>query len=110
MESSSADLSPSKPSWFTPERLLVIFCAINLINYVDRGAIASNGVNGSRGSCSKSGTCTSGRGIQGDFNLNDFEDGVLSSAFMVGLLVACPIFASLAKRKMDGAEKKGPLK
>lgn len=30
--------------------------------------------------------------------MNYFEDGVLSSAFMVGLLVASPIFASLAKR------------
>ena len=35
---------------------------------------------------------------RGDFNLNNFEDGILSSAFMVGLLVASPIFASLAKR------------
>ncbi|PNT61519.1 hypothetical protein BRADI_5g16257v3 [Brachypodium distachyon] len=73
-----------------------MFCIINMLNYVDRGVIASNGVNGSRGSCS-GGTCTSGSGIQGDFNLNNFEDGVLSSAFMVGLLVASPIFASLAK-------------
>ncbi|XP_050210106.1 probable sphingolipid transporter spinster homolog 2 [Mercurialis annua] len=88
--------SAPQPSWFTPKRLLVIFCIINLINYVDRGAIASNGVNGSRRSC-KGGTCTSGSGIQGDFKLNNFEDGVLSSAFMVGLLVASPIFASLAK-------------
>lgn len=70
---------------------------INLLNYVDRGAIASNGVNGSQGSCSESGECTSGSGIQGDFSLSNFEDGVLSSAFMVGLLVASPIFASLAK-------------
>uniref|UniRef100_A0ACD5USL8 Uncharacterized protein n=1 Tax=Avena sativa TaxID=4498 RepID=A0ACD5USL8_AVESA len=85
-----------KPSWFTPKRLLVMFCIINMLNYVDRGVIASNGVNGSRGSCS-GGTCSSGSGIQGDFNLNNFEDGVLSSAFMVGLLVASPIFASLAK-------------
>ncbi|XP_027364774.1 probable sphingolipid transporter spinster homolog 2 isoform X2 [Abrus precatorius] len=84
-------------SWFTPKRLLAIFCVINLLNYVDRGAIASNGVNGSRGTCTDGGTCTSGTGIQGDFNLNNFEDGVLSSAFMVGLLVASPIFASLAK-------------
>lgn len=45
-------------------RLLGIFCVINLINYVDRGAIASNGVNGSSGSCTKSGACTSGTGIQ----------------------------------------------
>lgn len=35
---------------------------------------------------------------RGDFNLNNFQDGVLSSAFMVGLLVASPIFASLSKR------------
>jgi len=35
---------------------------------------------------------------RGEFKLNNFEDGVLSSAFMVGLLVASPIFASLAKR------------
>lgn len=90
------DTTPA-PSWFTPKRLLVIFCVINLLNYVDRGAIASNGVNGSRRTCTKSGTCSSGSGIQGDFNLNNFEDGILSSAFMVGLLLASPIFASLAK-------------
>ncbi|KAK1275321.1 hypothetical protein QJS04_geneDACA015919 [Acorus gramineus] len=34
---------------------------------------------------------------RGDFKLSYFEDGVLSSAFMVGLLVASPIFASLAR-------------
>lgn len=45
-------------------RLLVIFCVINLINYVDRGAIASNGVNGTLGTCTEGGTCTSGTGIQ----------------------------------------------
>ncbi|KAL0376024.1 UNVERIFIED_CONTAM: putative sphingolipid transporter spinster2 [Sesamum calycinum] len=117
--------SVTNPSWFTPKRLytvgserdygslrfgsrnlgfvplyrglLAIFCIINLLNYIDRGTIASNGVNGSRSSCSKSGTCSSGSGIQGDFDLNNFEDGVISSAFMVGLLVASPIFASLAK-------------
>ncbi|RVX23537.1 putative sphingolipid transporter spinster-like 2 [Vitis vinifera] len=87
----------SNPSWFTPKRLLIIFCVINMLNYVDRGAIASNGVNGSLKTCSESGVCTPGSGIQGDFNLSNFQDGVLSSAFMVGLLVASPIFASLAK-------------
>ncbi|KAK2393308.1 Major facilitator superfamily protein [Trifolium repens] len=86
-------------SWFTPKRLLAIFCVINLLNYLDRGAIASNGVNGSKGTCTEgaTATCTSATGIQGDFNLNNFEDGILSSAFLVGLLVACLIFASLAK-------------
>ncbi|AQK44964.1 Probable sphingolipid transporter spinster homolog 2-like [Zea mays] len=85
------------PSWFTPKRLLVMFCIINMLNYIDRGAIASNGVNGTRKSCS-GGTCTSGSGIQGDFDLNNLEDGTLSSAFMVGLLVSSLIFACLVKR------------
>ncbi|KAE9448414.1 hypothetical protein C3L33_19692, partial [Rhododendron williamsianum] len=104
-------------------RLLGIFCVINLINYVDRGAIASNGVNGSSGTCTQavhahlvpefnSDSLSITLDLRfvlktavvclvlyrGDFNLNNFEDGVLSSAFMVGLLVASPIFASLAKR------------
>lgn len=74
-----------------------MFCIINMLNYVDRGAIASNGVNGSLEICSESGVCTSGSGIQGDFKLSNFQDGVLSSAFMVGLLLASPVFASLAK-------------
>ncbi|KAI9090887.1 hypothetical protein K1719_028372 [Acacia pycnantha] len=86
----------STPSWFTPKRLLVIFCVINLLNYLDRGAIASNGVNGRKATCTN-GTCKPSSGIQGDFKLSNFEDGVLSSAFMVGLLVASPIFASLTK-------------
>ncbi|XP_060216609.1 probable sphingolipid transporter spinster homolog 2 isoform X1 [Lycium barbarum] len=92
-----AQASTPQPSWFTPKRLLAIFCIINLLNYVDRGAIASNGVNGKRSECTKSGTCSSASGIQGDFNLSNFQDGVISSAFMVGLLLASPIFASLAK-------------
>ena len=49
---------------FSVCRLLSIFCVINMINYVDRGAIASNGVNGSLGTCTDGGTCTSGSGIQ----------------------------------------------
>lgn len=35
--------------------------------------------------------------FRGEFHLSNFEDGVLSSAFMVGLLLASPLFASLAK-------------
>lgn len=96
----ATDLAPSTephPSWFTPKRLLVVFCVINMVNYIDRGAIASNGVNGSMRTCTESGVCSDGSGIQGDFDLSNFEDGVLSSAFMVGLLIASPIFASLAK-------------
>ncbi|CAL1409793.1 unnamed protein product [Linum trigynum] len=94
---SSSSSSVSQPSWFTPKRLLVIFCLVNLINYMERGAMASNGVNGSPKTCTANGTCTAGTGIQGEFNLSNFEDGVLSSAFVVGLLIGCPIFASLSK-------------
>ncbi|CAL0314143.1 unnamed protein product [Lupinus luteus] len=94
---SKASEPSTPPSWFTPKRLLIIFCVINLVNYVDRGAIASNGVNGTLPTCTDAGICTSGTGIQGDFHLSNFQDGVLSSAFMVGLLIASPIFASLAK-------------
>jgi len=35
------------PAWFTPRRLLAIFCAVNILLYLDRGLFASNGVNGS---------------------------------------------------------------
>ncbi|GMJ08093.1 hypothetical protein like AT2G22730 [Hibiscus trionum] len=94
--SSTAEDLPPTP-WFTPKRVLIIFCVINMINYVDRGLIASNGVNGSIGTCDDKGICKSGSGIQGEFDLTNFQDGLLSSAFMVGLLVASPIFASLAK-------------
>ncbi|KAI3961743.1 hypothetical protein MKW92_018555 [Papaver armeniacum] len=65
---------------------------MNLLNYVDRGVIASTGVNGTPKVCKESGECITGKGIQGAF-----QDGALSTAFMVGLLVASPIFASLAK-------------
>ncbi|CAB4283974.1 unnamed protein product [Prunus armeniaca] len=97
MTTSPISVSAPNPSWFSPKRLLVMLCTINMINYVDRGAIASNGVNGSIGICDDSGICSAGSGIQGDFKLSNFQDGVLSSAFMVGLLMASPIFASLAK-------------
>ena len=35
-----------------------------MLNYIDRGTIASNGVNGTARTCSESGICTSGSGIQ----------------------------------------------
>jgi MFS family permease len=38
-------------------------------------------------------------GFQGDFQLSGAEDGWLQSMFLVGLLIASPIFASMAKSK-----------
>ncbi|KAL6218404.1 hypothetical protein ACLB2K_011618 [Fragaria x ananassa] len=60
--STSLRRKPKRPSWFTPKRLLLIFCVINLINYVDRGAISSNGVNGNLEIC-ENGICTPPTGI-----------------------------------------------
>ncbi|MCL7038720.1 hypothetical protein MKW94_008685 [Papaver nudicaule] len=97
-KSDEEDSSPKKTSWCTPKWLLFLFCVINMLNYIDRGVIASTGVNGTRRVCNASGECIPGKGIQGAFNLTNFQDGVLSSAFMVGLLIASPIFAFLAKR------------
>lgn len=47
------------------------------------GAIASNGVNA--------------EGLLKEFSLTLFQDGLLPAAFMVGLLVASPVFAEAAK-------------
>ena len=38
---------PEQPEWFSPGRLLALFCGISLLVYLDRGALSSNGVNGS---------------------------------------------------------------
>ncbi|MCO5587074.1 hypothetical protein L7F22_041020 [Adiantum nelumboides] len=86
-------------TWFTPPRLLVLLCVVNLLNYVDRGVIASNGVNGTprESTCKPLETCQGGSGIQGEFDLSNFQDGILSSVFLVGLLIASPIFAYMSK-------------
>ncbi|MEW5300888.1 MAG: hypothetical protein WDW36_003782 [Sanguina aurantia] len=81
------------PKWFTPARLLAIFCCTNLMVYLDRGLIASNGVNGSP----PSDINPAGTGIQGAFRLSYIQDGLLPTAFMLGLLIASPIFAEYSK-------------
>ncbi|CAI5519272.1 unnamed protein product [Closterium sp. Naga37s-1] len=87
---------PSIPLPHSPS-LLLLFCAINMVNYIDRGAIASNGINGSPSHC-QGDVCDSGSGIQGDFALSNFQDGLLATAFLVGLLTASPLFAHASKR------------
>jgi len=76
----------------TPRQLLVLLSVMNMLIYIDRGAIGSNGVNGSVSSDQGPGT-----GIQGDFGINNAQDGFLPGAFMVGLLVSSPIFAECSK-------------
>ncbi|CAI5502022.1 unnamed protein product [Closterium sp. Naga37s-1] len=91
----STPISPYRP--FSPPSLLLLFCAINMVNYIDRGAIASNGINGSPSHC-QGDICDAGSGIQGDFALSNFQDGLLATAFLVGLLTASPLFAHASKR------------
>lgn len=63
--------------------LLALFCCLNILIYLDRGTISSNGVNSD--------------GIQKDLDPSLFEVGLLPAAFMVGLLVSSPIFATMSK-------------
>ena len=37
-------------------------------------------------------------GVQGEFKLNDVQDGFLPAAFLLGLLVATVVYAEAAKR------------
>lgn len=60
------DTGADKDSFVLMFRLLMLFCCINLLNYLDRGTISSNGVNGVPGDigCLKDETCLHGSGIQ----------------------------------------------
>lgn len=42
--------SGAVPAWYTPARLLVAFCVVETLVFLDRGVIASNGVNGDKDS------------------------------------------------------------
>ncbi|KDD76841.1 major facilitator superfamily protein [Helicosporidium sp. ATCC 50920] len=87
------DNPPARATWITPRFILCLFCVVNALIYVDRGVIASNGVNGAPASGDEP-----GYGIVGTFGLTLFEDGLLPAAFMVGLLLASPIFAQASHR------------
>ncbi|EFN51305.1 hypothetical protein CHLNCDRAFT_8328, partial [Chlorella variabilis] len=82
------------PAWATPKRLLILFCVMCLFIYLDRGMIASNGVNGAAATPEHPAS-----GIQGDFGLSLFQDGLLPAAFMVGLLASSPVFAEASKHR-----------
>lgn len=92
--------------WSSPGRMLLLFCTMCIFIYIDRGMIASNGVNGSPATAPTNSSSSGGgsdgggggSGIQGDFGLSLFQDGLLPAAFMVGLLISSPIFAEASKR------------
>ena len=47
--------------------------------------------------CSSGDDDAEGTGIAGAFDLDNFEAGLLSSAFLVGLLASAMVFAHLSK-------------
>lgn len=38
-------LTAGQPGWYTPKRLLALFCWLTFLIYLDQGVVASNGVN-----------------------------------------------------------------
>lgn len=56
----------SEEKWSTNCRLLILFCLIDMLNYLDQEVIASNGVNGAPAApgCLEHEACYSGSGIQ----------------------------------------------
>ena len=79
--------------WFTPPRLLALFCLMSLLVYVDRGVISSAAVSGSPHISAGD----PGSGLQGEFGVGYALFGLLQAAFMLGLLVGAPAFSALAK-------------
>jgi hypothetical protein len=87
-------------AWATPGRLLALFCTMCLFIYLDRGMIASNGVNGAAASAQHPGS-----GIQGDFSLTLFQVAAAAAAaaacrcrrclcHMLALLLWAPVCAT----------------
>jgi MFS family permease len=74
--------------------LLVLFCVMAFLVYLDRGVVASAAVSGSPGSRADGGE---GSGLQGDFHVGYAWYGALQAAFMLGLLTGAPVFSALAK-------------
>ena len=38
-------MTAGQPAWYTPKRLLALFCWLTFLIYLDQGVVASNGVN-----------------------------------------------------------------
>ena len=66
---------------FSPARLLILLFIINIFIYFDRGAISAVVPY-----------------VEKYWKINKTQQGALASAFMVGYMVFCPIFAELASR------------
>ena len=64
-----------------PFTLLLVFISINFINYMDRGVVAAVQELFSK-----------------ELGLTNFQSGVVAATFMVGFVLASPIFAHLVHR------------
>lgn len=80
--------------WFTPVRLLRLFCAMSILVYVDRGMISSAAVSGTP----RTSDDPHGSGLQGALDVSYAQYGALTAAFMVGLLFGSPTYSALATR------------
>ena len=83
-------------AWFTPARLLLLFCLMSLLIYLDRGTMSSAAVSGNPGGDAPGSPPPSG--LQGEFGISYYQYGWLQAAFMIGLLCGSPVFSALAKR------------
>eukprot|EP01028_Stygiella_incarcerata_P014052 TRINITY_DN894_c0_g2_i1.p1 TRINITY_DN894_c0_g2~~TRINITY_DN894_c0_g2_i1.p1 ORF type:complete len:498 (+),score=115.26 TRINITY_DN894_c0_g2_i1:119-1612(+) len=66
-------------SCFSSGFLLIFLTLVNVLNYFDRGVMASVLPK-----------------VKDDFDLTYFESGVLASVFMLGFMIAAPVFAQLS--------------
>ena len=73
----------------TPRVVLAIFTLVNFITYYDRGAIAAC-LSDIRSDPSIAGS--------GEGTISEAKGGFIVSAFMIGFMLTCPLFASLGSR------------
>ena len=82
---------PDLPAWYTPKRLLLLFCCIQLLVYMDRGIISSTGVKGLKATPATATTpATAGSGMAGRFNMSELQDGFVFRRVRVQCLAATP--------------------
>jgi len=88
-------------------RLLHLFCLVAIALYLDRGVVSSAAVSGqppggsggdeNADDADGAASTSKGYGLQGDFDINYAEYGVLQSVFVIGLLVGAPVFSELSR-------------
>lgn len=67
---------------FNPLQLLIVFTCCNLLTYFDRGSV---------------GVCLDTIEDERVFDLSNFEGGLIGGSYMVGYMIASPIFAHIVR-------------